>query len=262
MAAIARWLKRRSPGNLLSTTVSDEITGFVYVADGETGPMTKAAAGLQIGSFKDTPPWIVVDDEPGSATLAKWPGRLWKVRVLQKATQQPAACANYTRATAVHVVEELRLASLFGHNGDAIVDFLSSIARLTAQTAANLGDASDADAARVHNNVWDRWLSSVDPGSPCMGEDHSGVIAFSAHKPRSPVGHATSVLYAELSQRARAIAGDSAWVVDGDDVNFNPQWARAAACLQHALFAIGAAQHLASASERVALLRAYQRATP
>jgi hypothetical protein len=84
MGDLLQWLKRRIPGHSGSTRMGGEVTGFVYVPTEEQGPMTSAAPGLRIGRFTDEPPWIVVDHSPHSAILAKWPGTLWKVRVLKR----------------------------------------------------------------------------------------------------------------------------------------------------------------------------------
>ncbi len=236
-----------------------EIMGFVYVGKGSDSLMTVAASGAKIGSAVDEPPWIVVDHTPESAVLARWPGRLWKVRVLHSAAQQPLSYAGYTRATAVDVLQELPLAMLFQHNGQAVVDFLNRISQLTAETVAALAESQDDEAARMHNAAWDRWLASTDPASPFVGQNHAGIIAMGAKRPGSPVGQAPSVLYAQLAQRAREIAGDAAFVIENDEQSFRHPWSQAATCLQHALFAIGVAQHLLSPSERIVLARIFHR---
>lgn len=261
MVDLTRWLKRQLPSGAERSSASSDITGFVYVGRGDSGPMAAAAPGLQVGSFVDAPPWIVVDHNPQSTILAKWPGRLWKVRVLHKAAEQPRSYAGYTRATVVDVLDEAPLAVLFEHNGDAVVEFLTSISRLQLATVEALRESQDEEAVGFHNMTWDRWLASVDPGSPHLGAEHAGIIAVGAKAPSSPVGNATSVLHSELWKRAREIAGDRAFVVEDEEVFFNATWSRVAACLQHALFALGAGEHLLSASERAVLLRAYEKAT-
>ena len=260
MVDLTRWLKRRLPSVPARSVADGEVTGFVYVGVDERGLMAAAAPGLRIGTFVDKPPWMVVDYDPRSTLLAKWPGRLWKVRVLHKASDQPLSYAGYTRATAVDVMQEVPLAVLFEHNGEAVVDFLNSISRLTAKAAAALSESQDDEATRVHSAAWDRWLASTDPASPFLGQEHAGTIAMVAKAPRSPVGDAPSVLHSELTKRAREIAGDAAFVVDDEEQYFSPPWLRAGTCLQHSLFALGVDEHLLSPSERAILRRGYEKA--
>jgi hypothetical protein len=256
-----RWLKGRFVDGTASID-GDGASGFVYVADGETGPMASASAGMCIDNFSDRPPWIVVDHKAESIVLAKWPGRLWRVHILRKASEQPLAYAGYTRATAVQIEQEVPLAALFEYKGEDVVDFLSSIRSLSFEAKAALEQLSDERAVALHNEVWNRWLSQVDPASPYLGQDHSGIIAMGAKSSRSPVGNATSVLHSELTIRARELDGQSAFVTDSEGQWFNPQWLRVATHLQHALFAIGVPEQLLSLSERIILAKAYRYAVP
>jgi hypothetical protein len=260
MVDLIRWLKRQRPSSSVRSAAEGEIVGFVYVGKGDSSLMTAAAPGTRIGSAVDKPPWIVVDHEPQSIVMAKWPGRLWKVRVVHRAAQQPLAYASYTRATAVDVLEEVPLAVLFEHNAEAVVEFLNSISQLTVEKVAALAESPDDEAARVHNAAWDRWLASADPASPSVGQEHAGTIAMGAKAPGSPVGRAPSVLYSQLIKRAQEIAGDAAFAVEEEEQYFRHPWSQAATCLQHSLFAIGVAEHLLSTSERAVLRRAYEKA--
>jgi hypothetical protein len=262
MVDLIRWLRSRPTTSTDAPGGRGAAAGFVYVAHGETGPMASASVGTRVGSFSDRPPWIVVDQTPQAAILAKWPGRLWRVRILRKAPEQPLAYAAYTRATAVHVEEELPLAALFDHNGQEVVDFLSSISSLSAEQRALLGSSIDERAVSMLNQVWNRWLSQVDSSSPYLGQDHSNTIAVGAQAPRSPVGNAPSVLHTELTNRARELDGDSAFVTDDEGQSFNAEWSRVASHLQHALFAFGVSPELLSPPERVALASAYRKAAP
>lgn len=232
--------------------------GLVYVADGEEGPMAAAAAGQRVDRPDDRPPWIVVDHHVHSVIVAKWPGRLLKVRVLRSAAEQPLVDAGYTRATAVDVLEALPLAVLFGSSGEAVVELLNAIPGLSVTVIAALGEQVDAQAAAVHNAAWDRWLARVDPGSPFIGEEHAGVLAMGAHASRSPVGAAPSILHAVLRRHARDTAGEGAFIEDEGEPVFNASWSRAAACLQHALIGVGAEESLLTAAERAVLVRAWK----
>src|SRR6188474_3531211 len=79
--------------------------GFVFVPDTEDGPMRSAETGATIRNVVSGPPWIVVDHAIESIIADGWPGRLWKVSILEAAGEQPMRTAPYTRAVAVRVLE-------------------------------------------------------------------------------------------------------------------------------------------------------------
>ena len=58
------------------------IDGFVYVPDSDSGVFAGAARGMVLRKPDRSPPWIVVDHAIESAVIARWPGRLWRVVVL------------------------------------------------------------------------------------------------------------------------------------------------------------------------------------
>lgn len=252
MVDLIRWLKRNSPGKAESAVGE----GYVYVAADDTNPVLGSMRpGTRVGGVFDGPPWIVVDHSPQSVILARWPGRLWKVQVLRRASEQPLAYAEYTRATAVHVVEEVPLAALFVHDGPAVVRFLNRVSQLTAAHIAVLGHEQDEDATSIHGLVWDRWLAEADVSADSIGTKHTRTIAIGSKAPCSPVGNAPSVLHAQLTRLAHHLVGDAAFVTDGEDQYFTPAWENVAANLQHGLFAAGVQERFVSPAERAVLSR-------
>ena len=80
---------------------------FVYVAEGHTGPMASAEAGCTVRIPGRGPPWIAVDHDVSSVVVARWPGRLWAVEIVDPITDADLraagqvgwrADAGYTRA--------------------------------------------------------------------------------------------------------------------------------------------------------------------
>lgn len=233
--------------------------GYVFVSQDDDGCMQAAAVGAQVGSGLDRPPYIVVDHAPGSAILARWPGRLWRVTVLQRASDQPLAYANYTRATRVRVLEELPLACLFVHQGEAVVGLLGRVGSLSLADKAALAALEDKEADRLHNAVVDRWLEQVQPDSIHMGQEHRGMIAMGGVDPRSPVGNASAVFYDVLRKRAETLEGEAAFELDEEgDRCLTAAWHRVADRLHNALYGIGAPDALLTPEERQILLRAYR----
>ncbi|MFN9090343.1 MAG: hypothetical protein ACK5V0_02245 [Alphaproteobacteria bacterium] len=259
MVDLIRWLKRNS------RTAGDSAVGegYVYVSADDTNPVLGSMRpNTRVGGVSDSPPWIVVDHSPQSVILARWPGRLWKVQILRKASEQPLAYAAYTRATAVHVIEEVPLAALFVHNGPAVVGFLNRVSQLTAAQVAALGHEQDEEATHIHSLVWDRWLAEADVSSDLIGATHTGTIAIGSKAPHSPVGNAPSVLHTQLTNLALHLVGDEAFVTDDEEQYFTPTWATVAANLQHGLFAAGVQDRLLSPAERAVLSRVCVHALP
>lgn len=219
--------------------------------------MVGARIGAVIDRKTDEPPWIVVDLLPSNVLAANWPGNLWQVQILRKAPQQPMSYANYMRATAVRVTASLSITSMFDENGPAIVEVLNGVSSLTSEQANLLGGIDDSEAARIHNQIWDQWLSANFPSFPHIGEDHAGTISHGSRGAGSPVGRATSILSSELHRRARELDGDLAFVSEGEEQYFSPKWRLVAANLQHMLFAVGVGQPKLDASGRDVLARAY-----
>jgi hypothetical protein len=241
--------------------------GFVYVADVDDGPMKNAAAGATMRTVDRRPPWIVVDDSVEVIIVADWPGRLWKVEILDKAEEQPLSYARYTRAHAVRVLEEVPVSILFGAHGDAVCELLERAGRIELEDVARIGAAVHPRAGETYSRVWERWIGAEVPDSPHRGVDHSRTLAVpSDHRTRSPIGHGLTVLYAVLSDRAQVVAGDAAFVVNEDEADYEqddaslaPEWAAAAQAFLHAAMAFGAPE-LLSDDEREVLTAAFQRA--
>ena len=65
--------------------------GFVYTSREDKGPMAGAAPGLLVRLAGRGSPWIVVDHELASVVLARWPGRLWEVDIVDAVTDADLA---------------------------------------------------------------------------------------------------------------------------------------------------------------------------
>lgn len=231
--------------------------GYSYAPDSKPAQFAEARPGLTIGTFKDEPPWIVVDHSLSSIVIPSWPGKLWEVQVLKLAPEQPRAGAGYVRATAVRIEEEVPPALLFGKNGVAVVEIFDRAQRLTVEQRDCLANHHVPSTDQAFSKAWNRWLSKVDPASPHQGEDHRDTLAITSAGARSPVGSAFTVLHSVVSQRARKLEGDAAFIVENDEVSFAPSWALAFSALLHACMAVGTDADLLSEGERHDLLSGY-----
>jgi hypothetical protein len=231
--------------------------GYTYAPDTRPDEFAAARPGLTIGTFKNEPPWIVVDLTLDSVVVASWPGKLWEVQVLDRASDQPMPEAGYVRATAVRVEDEVPSASLFGKNGVAVEEILGRAQRLTIEQRDCLASHVTPGNAEVFSAAWNKWLSRVHSPSPHQGEDHSDTLSLPMYRPGSPIGSGFTVLYSVLSKRASALEGDDAFTVEDGEVYFSPSWAPALSSLLHACMAVGTDADLLSDSERLELLSSY-----
>jgi hypothetical protein len=231
--------------------------GFVFAAGAEEGAMQAARAGATIRNAHAGPPWIVVDHSIESVVVAKWPGRLWRVEILEAAAEQALASANYTRAVSVKVLEEHPVSTLFGPNGHLVCRVIETASALDLEDVALLAEAVHPDSRQAYSRAWSRWL-----GRPASAgdeaEDHADTLAVPGNAGgRSPIGSGFTVLHSVLTGRARDLAGDAPFAIDdeGDPV-FTPLWASAADAFLHAAMAQGAPE-LTSLTDREALTAAW-----
>lgn len=249
-----------SPLTLLRTRLSGNprhIEGFHYEPLDRASQFAEAAPGLTIGTFQDAPPWIVVDLSLASTIVASWPGRLWEVQILRRATEQPQASAGYVRATAVRVVRELPTAMLFGANGEAVASILNVASRLTLEQRNQLAGLHSQAGDDAYSQAWNRWLHESDPKSAYHGDDHRHTLAITPGSMRSPLGSAFTVLHSVLTRRATEIEGAAAFIENDEERYFAPVWSNAFASLLHACMASGADKTLIPQDQRSVLSAAY-----
>ena len=80
--------------------------GLVYVPDVHTGPMAHAEAGRTVRIPGRGPPWIAVDHDISTVVMARWPGRLWLVEIVDPITDRDLrAAAEHTLAHATRLAE-------------------------------------------------------------------------------------------------------------------------------------------------------------
>jgi len=219
--------------------------GFVYVPDTEEGLMQGATAGSIIRKVDQRPPWIVVHQSVESVIVAKWPGKLLKVEIIEAAPEQPNSTALYTRATAVRVLEEQPASQLFGPHGVVVCKVVKKAETLELNDVQALGESISPLIQDAYSRAWDKWLTHVDSNSTHRGGS------------RSPLGAGFTVLSSVLANRARDLVGDAAFVIDDEDeVSFTPDWASACSALSGAAMAYGAPE-LLSPADRDLLLSAW-----
>jgi hypothetical protein len=227
--------------------------GYVYVCEPDDA-MASARPGARVTTRNRRPPYIAVSDSIQALTVARWPGKLWRVRVAEPAavSEMPAA-AGIARATAVDVLNEVPAARLFGPHGDKVCAVLDRARELDWAQARSFARARHLDAGKAYSRAWSNWLLSVGVASPFRVDfmsvvdtsplrdtDFTGVLSTSAH-PGSPVNEGLKVLHRTIRDRAAETEGGKALIIreDGEE-GFEPVWLAACYALLEAAMAMGA----------------------
>lgn len=239
--------------------------GFVYVPDENDGPMKEAREGAVVRIEGRGPPWIVVDQELASIVVSKWPGRLWRVRIVEAATASdqrnvggpPLPHARYTRTISVRILHEEAPEVMFGPHGTDIALVLKTAAQLDNQLAQALSSNRHPDAPRAYDLAWRTWMK----GRAIPDEDYDqldGTLKLGSGTWSSPINEGFCVLHTVVFDRARNQDGPAAIEDDGEDVWLVAPWSGADRALGDAALALGAPE-LVSEADRAVLLQAWNR---
>ena len=66
----------------MTSAADGHLHGFVCVPVFHEGPMAHAEPGRTVRISGRGPPWIAVDHQLASIVVARWPGRLWAVEIV------------------------------------------------------------------------------------------------------------------------------------------------------------------------------------
>lgn len=236
--------------------------GYVYVADEVPGVMTAARKGTRISCERRKPPYIVVDSSFRSVIVARWPGKLWYVRIVDAVTKadelanglvRPVDSAGYTRAVTVDVLDEVPSSQLFGDNGEGVCAVIARASQVKQGQVSSLREARHPDAGKAYSRAWNNWLASVGGTSAYRNEDLSGTLGIDAGGSRSPINCGFTVLHGMLRNRAQIIAPTSVFVIEDGEEYFDPIWSSALDALLEAAMAIGAPEFSCDEDRRIML---------
>lgn len=235
--------------------------GLTYVSEGEQGPMRHAREGMVVRTVGRGPPWIVVADDFACIIPERWPGRLWRVRIVEAANEAeqrkrggvPKASAGYTRAIAVEVVAQEDVGALFGEEGASVLRVIEAASRLNREDAELLARSREPEAAMAYDRTWRAWMKDrAVPGIYPDPLDGALLVGGSG----SPINRGLTVLHQVIFERARRVDGEAAFTSDGEDQRLAAPWDGAAAALLDAALAFGAPEFL-DGDDRDTLLRAW-----
>ncbi len=225
----------------------------------------KRTAG-RVARPKAKPPWIVVDESLDSIVIgSRWPGQLWRVRVVKLGDMSGlVAQPGYWRASTIELLEELPLSALFGSIGDAVLEIIAQIRKLSRIEAQGLADNLPADAHLAYSRAWMQWSQQGAEPTHDSVDEWRGTLAATRRgdKARSPIHSGFLLIHAQLRLRAEQVDGDSAFVVVEEDGETEqilaPLWQGACDALLFAAMAKAAPQYVAE-QDAVTLAHAWTR---
>lgn len=221
---------------------TEPIGGYVYEADAEHGPFAGASRGMVVRKSDRSSPWIVVDHYIESLLIVRWPGRLFRVVVLDaEGVEQVSVRPFYTRAVAVEIYEEVSVSRLFGDHGEAVSSVIGFAAGLDLPTARRLAENHHPLANEACGRAWDEWLSRTYAGTADRGSGLGEKKQLGRKRPGSPVNEGLSVIHRIVEDRAKALFGEAAFVTDEEGETFLvPFWCSVASALSDAALGMGA----------------------
>lgn len=215
--------------------------GFVFITENESIAWQGVSGGDTVRNANTEPPWIVVNHSLGAVLVSRWPGRLFRVAILEKAKEQPFPYTNYTRAVAVLVVEELRACALLGERGAALAIILDRISTLTLAEAFALSIALQPLSREIYSTAWKNWLANTDRNSNYPDDNHEDTLQIRVGNDVSPVGYALSLISSKMLNQGRAVSGPAAIAIDVEgEAELQAPWNGATSALLYAAMAYGA----------------------
>ncbi len=233
--------------------------GYVYVPDEDDGVLARACTGATIRLSERCPPWIVVDHSIESVIVARWPGKLWQVTIIDaEGVEQASKDARYTRAIAVEVCGEIPASRLFGEHGGAVCSVIARGSRLDLVLIQALANARHPEAGQAYSRAWNNWLAEVGSASDYQGQNLAGTLGIAAGGKRSPINCGFTVLHRAIWERAESLVGSSAFLFDEEgEQYFEPTWSSASDAMLEAAMAFGAPM-LSGREDRLIQLAAWR----
>lgn len=165
--------------------------GFVYKSEDDLSEFLHAGPGDVVSTPSKAPPYIVVDHDLERIIMARWPGRLWRVRVLKRVTTD-FQLRNATRAWAVEILEQLPSHLPFGSHGAQVAKVIDAAGRVSIDDVSKLASERHEKAGEVLAR---------------QGGRLSGGSLHHVDDPPSLIGPASSLLGTHFSRRAEALVG-------------------------------------------------------
>ena len=211
------------------------IQGYVYASNQDNELFRNAKTGDLIVKKDKTPPYIVVDHSLDTLLITRWPGKLFKVEVIDPSKEKGineglVKGVSYTRTFGVEIIEEVPPGELFGPNGKKIEQIVDLTRNITEEQVFELSKDDKASSRDLYAKAWRNWIMLYDKNHPYLNGNHHHTLLFSPKNERysSPIKIGLSLIYSQFDIRAKELVGDQAFGYDEEgEIYLQPIWALA-----------------------------------
>lgn len=204
----------------------NKIQGYIYVTTEDEELFIGAKVGDRIIKKDRKPPYLVVDHTLDRIVVNRWPGKLYRVEVLDQDSDVERSINEnlveniwYTRTYGVQILEELDPFTLFGENGHSVAVIADFASAISLEQAKKLSTYSLDENRKIISKLWKNWTALTDPEYANQDIDWTDTIAEhpKGQDKVSPVGYALSLIYLRGFRRARELEDDNAIQFDEDE---------------------------------------------
>lgn len=226
----------------LSNFKKEKIQGFVYSSDEENELFKNVKVGDSIIKKDKQPPYIVVDHSLDTKIITQWPGKLYKVEIINQSKEKSinkGLVKNvwYTRTLGVKIIKEVPIESLFGANGQKISRIIDLTRNITEQQVNAFSKYNEESNRDLFTKTWKNWIMLTDKENVYLNDDHYNTLEISPKNQRynSPIKDGLSIISSQFDIRARELVGEIAFGVDEEGERYlQPVWAKASEKLRQA----------------------------
>lgn len=219
-----------------------KIQGYVYASNDENELFENAKVGDSIIKKDKKPPFIVVDHSLDTKIITQWPGKLFKVEVINPSREKRinkglVKDVWYTRTFGVKILEEVAIKELFGDNGQEIEQIINLTRNISENKVLELSKFDKGLNSELYTKAWQNWIKIYDANHPFVNDNHDNTIKLSPKNERysSPIKEGLSIISSQFDIRARELVGDSTFGIDEDgEIYLKPIWAKAVEKILHA----------------------------
>ena len=205
------------------------------------------------------PPYIVVDHSLDTKIITHWPGKIYKVEVMNPSKEKKinkGLVENiwYTRTFGVKIIEEIPIEMLFGKNGKEISRIIDLARNISEEKVNALATYDNKTGRDLYTKAWRNWIISTDKNYAYLNEDHHNTLKVSPknQKYNSPIKEGLSIISSQFDIRASELVGNKYFNIDEEgEIYPKPIWAKASEKLLQA--GMSYAENILSESERIKL---------
>lgn len=219
-----------------------KIQGFVYSADEDNELFKDAKVGDLITKQDRNPPFIVVTHTLDMIIIAKWPGKLYKVEVINQSEEKDlnqGLVENvwYTRTLGIKILEEVPIENIFGQNGIQISRLIDWTRNITEEQVTALSKYNVKSGRDLFTKAWKNWILLTDKNYVYLNENHYNTLkVFLKNQVHgSPIREGLLIISSQFNIRARELVGEAAFGVDEEgEICLLPKWSKACEKLRQA----------------------------